>query len=140
MSHFPNSSLYHKLARTRRICEDAMVHPEQTQELNEYIYIIYIYICVCVLYHVYIPSEAEETIARNYASQGDKLRIFCVRLLLNNGQLFNAWNPPDVDLLRLLFPLQSESENVSRQQKVHLSLHSLLLPVGFQLQDNCNSP
>ena len=95
---------------------------------------------VYVLYHVYIPSEAEETIARNYASQGDKLRIFCVRLLLNNGQLFNAWNPPDVDLLRLLFPLQSESENVSRQQKVHLSLHSLLLPVGIQLLDNFNSP
>ena len=44
--------------------------------------------------------------------------IFCVLLLLNNGQLFNAWNPPDVDFLWLLLPLQSESENVSKRQKL----------------------
>ena len=36
------------------------------------------------------------------------LMIFCVLVLLNNGQLFNVWNPPDVDFLWLLFPLQSK--------------------------------
>ena len=46
--------------------------------------------------------------------------IFCVQLLLNNGQLFKAWNPPDVDLLCLLFLLQSESENVFRHQQYQL--------------------
>ena len=61
---------------------------------------------------MYIPSEAEEVIARNPASNKDKTMIFCDLLLLNNGQLFNAWNPPDVDFLWLLLPLQSKFENV----------------------------
>ena len=42
----------------------------------------------------------------------------CVLLLLNHGQRFNVWNPPDVDFPRLLFPLQSESENVSKRQSL----------------------
>ena len=65
---------------------------------------------------MYTPSEAEDTIARNSASHEDKLTNSCDRLRLNNGQLLNAWNPPDVDLLWLLFPHQSEAENVSRHQ------------------------
>ena len=46
------------------------------------------------------------------ASHEDRQTIFWVLLLLNNGQLFNA--PPDVDFLWLLFPHQSEPENVSK--------------------------
>ena len=58
-------------------------------------------------------SDAEKPIACSSASSHeDKLMTFCVLLLLNNGQLFSAWNPPDVDFLWLLFPRQSKSENV----------------------------
>ena len=64
--------------------------------------------------YLYIPSGAEETIARNSASHEDKL--FCALLLLNSGQLLNAWNPPDVDFLLLLFQLQSESKSVPKHQ------------------------
>ena len=48
---------------------------------------------------MYVPSDAEETLARNSASHEDELMIFCVLLLLNNGQLLNAWNPPHFDFL-----------------------------------------
>ena len=63
-----------------------------------------------------IPSGAEGTSACNSASHEDRPMIFCALLLLSNGQLFNAWNPPHVDFLWLLFPLQPESENVSKHQ------------------------
>ena len=67
--------------------------------------------------NIEITFDAEEkTIACGSASHEDRLMIFCLLLLLNNGQLFNAWNPPDVDFLWLLCPLQSESENVSKHQ------------------------
>ena len=89
MSHVSNPSLHRKLPRARRICEDVMVHlvPSANSRTER----------------MWIQSDAEETIARNSASQEDKPMIFCVLLLLNNGQLLNAWNPPDVDFLWLFF-------------------------------------
>ena len=78
---------------------------------------------------MYTPSEAGETSARSSASHEDKLTVFCVRLLLNNGQPFNAWNPPDVDLLLLCFRYSLSLRMSLGANSVHFSSHSLLLRV-----------